>query len=122
MSKYFSNGMQCIYLDQFAVSNICDMPDEIWAEISSLIKRGLQLKRIICPLSIEHLLETSGKPLDKAVKHDEEFQKLSFGWSFYPEPEISAHHIICRLRNIKKTKHHFIRKKKSKALAEGNIH
>lgn len=115
--------MHCIYLDQFAVSNICDeIPDSKWKGISELIRRGVELKRIICPTSIEHLVETSGKKLESASKHDKEFQKFSFGWSFYPEPEITAYHIICRLRKIKKTKHHYVRKAKGKSLSEKNVH
>ena len=123
MSKYFTNGMHCIYLDQFVVSHICDaLPDENWHEISKLIREGVKLNKIICPTSIEHLIETSGKQINRASKQDDEFRKLSFGWSFYPEPNISAHHVICRLRSIKKTKHHYIRKVKGKSLADIEVH
>lgn len=123
MSKYFKDNMHCVYLDQFAASNICDqIPDYDWKDISELIRIGVERKKIICPTSIEHLVETSGKDIEGASRHDKEFRKLSFGWSFYPEPEIAAFHMICRLRKIKKTRHHFIRKVKGRPLSEQYVH
>ena len=110
-SKFFKNGMHCLYLDQFAASHICDSPpNEIWTRISSLVKEGVEKRRLICPLSVEHMIETSGKKLETARIHDEEYRKLSFGWSFYPEADVTSRLIICKIRGIKTSKNDFIRK------------
>ncbi len=122
MSKYFSNGMRCIYLDQNASSNICaSAPEGRWDEISHLMKEGVRRKRLLIPISIEHCLETSKRIREEALHHDNELRKLSFGWSVYPEPIISANLLARKIRNIKVGKTVFLRKSRSLPLAAPGV-
>lgn len=123
MSKFFSNSMHCLYLDQFVVSYMCDTsPNEKWAYITDLIRLGVKNKQLICPASVEHMIETSGKDRERAELHDKELRKLSCGWHFYPEADISAHYLICRIRKIKISKNHFIRKEPTKHISDNTVH
>lgn len=115
--------MKCLYLDQFAVSNICNLSDnELWVNIYNLIVDGVKKKKLICPGSIEHLVETSGADKHRAVLQDNLLKELSYGWHFYHESDITAHYIMCKIRKIKVTKCHFIRKEVTRSYNEENVY
>lgn len=114
--------MRCIYLDQNASSNICSPTTEgKWAEISFLVKEGVKNKKLLIPISIEHYLETSTRTRGDALHHDNELRKLSFGWSMYPEPIISANLLVRKIRNIKLGKTVFLRKERMLSLAKNSV-
>ena len=115
--------MKCLYLDQFAVSNICNISnDGQWGRISNLIAEGVKKKKLICPGSIEHLIETSGADINRAVLQDDLLKHLSYGWHFYNEADITANYIMCEIRKNKITKGHFIRKDATRRFTENNVH
>lgn len=87
-----------VYLDQFASSGIFESTTKEWIKIKELIIRGFKNKKIICPLSSEHYIETSQKQNDKAVYLDSEFFKISGGYAFKSELFITCQLLISLIR------------------------
>lgn len=100
MKGYFGQGVACIYLDQFAASNLLDSPpNDQWAKISKLLEELYLAGRVICPVPPEHFIESANKSRDKALILDKRFAKLANGLAFRPEAFVTAGHIISILRN-----------------------
>lgn len=100
MKGYFGPSVTCIYLDQFAASNILDQPsNDLWNKISELIYEKERNGKIICPVPPEHFLESSNKSKDRAILMDERFYRLGQGICFRPEAFVTANLIIALLRN-----------------------
>jgi hypothetical protein len=100
VKKINSPKKKCIYLDQFAVSDMIDADNKsIWSDIRmklfELHKNGL----IFCPLSTEHYFETSQKNIEGAKNHDEFLSQLSDGYCLKPEIFITSQLISSRIRN-----------------------
>jgi hypothetical protein len=123
MSKFFTERTQCLYLDQFAVSRICtSSPPTEWVDVSTLIKQGVNKGRIICPNSVEQIIETTGMDKESAKFLDEESRKLSSGWCFFTEADISAHYFICKIRQVEMTKQHFIHSNTQQHVSEADVY
>jgi hypothetical protein len=123
MSKFLTDQTQCLYLDQFAVTRICvASPPAEWTEVSALIKQGVKEERLFCPHSVEHLIETTGLDKESAKTIDKESRKLSSGWCFFPEVDVTARYFICKVRNIKMAKRHFIHRKAQHHIDESNVY
>ena len=123
MSKFFTNETQCLYLDQFAVSRICvSSPPAEWVDIALLIKKGVEQNRLIIPMPIEQMIETTGMNQASAELVDTESRKLSLGWCYFPEVDITAHYFICKIRNIQMTKEHFIHRKTQSYLDDPSVY
>ena len=100
MSKYLKNGMHLVCLDQCVISRFLDKPEnEQWRDLCQTILKGSESRRILCPTSLEHLIETSSLPDADAVFLDEVMRKLSFGWALSSEPLLVTQQIISRLRS-----------------------
>ncbi len=93
------NGLSIIYLDQFASVGLFESELIEWIKIKELITIGVENKKIICPLSAEHYLETSQKEERKAINLDTEFYKISGGFAFKSELFITSQLIISLIRN-----------------------
>ncbi|MFA6151999.1 MAG: hypothetical protein WC716_11805 [Chitinophagaceae bacterium] len=115
MKGYISNKY-CIYLDQFAVSNLYDGNPE-WGEISELLWEGVNRGKLVCPISFEHLLETSGKSIDNAIGQNEYFFTLSDGLCFKAEPYITAQLLISDVRKNNITQNTFLTSKLNKSFS-----
>lgn len=101
MKEYFGKGVCCIYLDQFAASNLFDEPpSQIWSEICELIFKKHEQGKVICPVPFEHMLESSNKTQERAYLIDQSFGKLSNGLAFLPEADAAANCIISLIRNL----------------------
>lgn len=103
MKKFLGAGLTCLYLDQFAASNIFDeSTDKLWEQVSVLITKKASEGKIICPMPMEHLLESSNKIEERAITLDLKFHELSKGYAFLPEAEIASNYIesIVRKRKI----------------------
>lgn len=123
MSKFLVGRTQCLYLDQFAVSRVCaSPPPPEWADVSALIKRGVDKNRLICPNSIEQMIETTGMGKERASSIDKNARQLSSGWCFFPEVEITAHYFVCKVRNIEMTEQHFIHRKTQLRIDESDVY
>ncbi len=121
MGKFFGNNMSCVYLDQFAVSNIAnEQIDDQWQKIYQLLNAGVEKRKIICPISFEHYIETARRPIEKAIVQDQTFKALSFGWSFLTEPFVACWQILTLIRKLKPSKHHYIEKRKHNAINQCN--
>ncbi len=111
MSKYLKHGMLLLYLDQCVLSRfLATSENEKWRELCDVISRGSAERRFLCPMSLEHLVESSGLATREAVFLDDVIRKLSLGWSLLPEPKLIVKQIIGRLRRIPNKPEHFMQK------------
>lgn len=101
MKEYFGKNKICIYIDQFAASNLFDEPpNDIWAEAANLIDEKFKARKIICPVPSEHFLESANKTKNRAVKIDQKLHILSKGLAFLPEAAIAANYMIAIVRSV----------------------
>ena len=100
----------CIYLDQFAVSNMVDnQPD--WMGIKDLLQNGVSKGLFVCPVPYEHFIETAQKVDANALLHDEFLRSLSDGYYFKAEPYLTAQLMISAIRKNNITANTFLSKK-----------
>lgn len=107
MGKFFPKAT-CVYLDQFAVSAICDdhaEASEQWTAIGNLLKEGVEKKKIVCPYSLEHLIETSMKHERSAFSQDLNFAVIARNVKIRNEVDSSARHIIATIRGERPNYH-----------------
>jgi hypothetical protein len=73
-----------IYLDQFAVSNMIDAKEgDIWYDIKNNIEKYHKNGEIICPMSAEHVLETSQRDFQRASMQNDFYWKISDRYTFW---------------------------------------
>lgn len=100
-------GKYCVYLDQFAVSNLVDdHPD--WLGIKELLQYGVLQNILVCPVPYEHFLETASKEDQNALLHNDFLTNLSGGYYFKSEPFITAQLLISSVRNYNITANTFL--------------
>jgi hypothetical protein len=87
-----------IYLDQFASVGLFESKSAEWIKVKELILDCVEKKIAICPISMEHYIETSQKEEKMAITLDNEFYKLSCGFAFKPELFITSQLIISLIR------------------------
>lgn len=107
MGKLF-DYKTCVYLDQFAVSNLSENKD--WMEVLDLLEKGVTSQKIVIPYSVEHLLESSQKDFEKAQIADTLLFKLSLGVGLEPEYATWAKLLIAAIRNKPITRHIYYHK------------
>jgi len=98
MKSISKNNLIIIYLDQFASSGIFESTSIEWLQVKKLITKGYNKGQLICPLSVEHFIETSQKHKNKAIFLDSEFYKISGGYAFKPELFITSQLISSLIR------------------------
>ena len=81
------------YLDQFSVSEMV-FGKGIWETIRTLLVNAVESGKVICPIPLEHFIETAGLERNKAIQQDQFFKSISHGRSFYPWEYIAANEII----------------------------
>lgn len=101
MGKFFTNKT-CIYLDQFAVSNLSE--DHTWEELLNLLKKGIENEKIVIPYSSDHLFESSHKDFDRAKEADRLLFQMSNGISLEITPILEAKLLISSIRKRPITK------------------
>lgn len=112
MSKYLKSGMHLVYLDQCVLSRFLEKPEnDQWRDLREIVLKGNAKRRILCPTSLEHLIETSSLPNAEAVFLDELMEKLSFGWALSNEPMLVTQQIISRLRSRPVSRSQFLEKR-----------
>lgn len=112
MSKYLKNGMQLVYLDQCVLSRFLEKPEnEHWLKFRELVLKGNAMRRLLCPTSLEHLIETSSLRDDDAIYLDRLMGKLSFGWALSFEFVMVTQQIINRLRDRPVSRAQFLEKR-----------
>jgi len=103
--------MHLVYLDQCILSRFLEAPEnEQWRELRNLVLKGNAGRKILCPTSLEHLIETSSLPDAEAIFLDELMAKLSFGWSLSDEPAMITRQIIAKLRSRPPSRAQFLQK------------
>src|ERR1035437_8057236 len=111
VSKYLNKGMQLVYLEQCVISRFFSNPDnQQWLELRDLVLKGNAARKILCPTSLEHLIETSPLPDADAIFLDELMGKLSFGWALSDESLMIARQIIAKLRSRPLSRSHILEK------------
>lgn len=110
MKKIDENNKLCIYLDQFVISDLLDGRDPLWIEIKELLELNYSNGKIYCPISVEHILETTKKNFEEAKEHDLYCKNISDGFSFKTEPFLTAQLISSLIRKNKKTSNTFLTK------------
>lgn len=118
MKKIDESDKLCIYLDQFVISDLLEEKNPLWIEIKQLLQMNLSLGKIYCPISVEHILETSKKNLADAKAHDIYYRRFSDGYIFKTEPFLTAQLISSLIRKNKKTKNTFLIKSALKKMDE----
>ncbi|MDM8209303.1 MULTISPECIES: hypothetical protein [Bacteroidaceae] len=116
---------KCIYLDQFAVSCLESASDgTLWGEIKSKILTLYAQNKIYCPLSCEHLLETSIRDRVHALAHNNFFEQISNNYIFYPVEIITSYEISMYIRQGKIKKHMdgYLTKHRDNAMCSGNTY
>ena len=82
-----------IYLDQFSVSEMV-FGEGVWETIRTLLVNAVESGKVICPIPLEHFIETAGLERINAIQQDQFFKSISHGRSFYPWEYIAANEII----------------------------
>jgi len=101
MSMFDIRGrpMTLVYLDQCAVSSLLDQPrNASWADVRETLLAGIRHRRLLCPYSLEHIVETAAMPRD-TVETDMLLRRLSLGQSFRLEHRLIAAQINSILRD-----------------------
>jgi len=103
--------MYLVYLDQCVLSRFLEKSkNEAWRDLRETILKGNTNRRILCPTSLEHLIETSSLSDADAVFVDELMGKLSFGWALSDEFVLVTQQIIGKLRSRPVSRSHFLAK------------
>lgn len=101
-----------VYLDQCAISLFLPTPgNEQWRELRDVVLKGNAARKILCPTSLEHLIETSMLPDADAIFLDELMGKLSFGWALSDEALLVTRQIIAKLRSRPISRAQFLEKR-----------
>lgn len=111
-----------IYLDQCVVSRLLDRPSNVsWLPVRELLFRGNAQQRIVCPYSLEHLVESSSMHEKDAIAADDILRQLSLGYSILPEPDLIAAQINAVLRDTKLGAANFLHPIPFKPLSDPNV-
>ena len=103
--------MHLVYLDQCAISRFLPtLGNEQWRELRDVVLKGNTARKILCPTSLEHLIETSMLPDADAIFLDELLGKLSFGWALADEAMLITQQIVAKLRSRPFSKSQFLEK------------
>lgn len=82
-----------LYLDQFAASNM-SANKGIWSTAKELVETAVCKGKIICPIPMEHYVETSGRSIYNAIEHHDWFKSVSGRKQFFPWEIIVANEIM----------------------------
>ena len=82
-----------IYLDQFAVSNLI-LGEGIWQDINFQLVNAVKNGKVLCPIPLEHFVETVGMKRSNAIQQDRFFKSISRGKRFLAWDEIAANEIM----------------------------
>jgi len=84
---------QIIYLDQFSVSEMI-FGEGTWKTIRALLVNAVEKGKVLCPIPLEHFVETVGMERSKAIQQDQFFKSISRGKCFLTWEEIAANEIM----------------------------
>lgn len=71
--KIWDEKKKIVYLDQFAVSNMVSEISSIWIEAKEVLIHSVQSGKVICPIPMEHYIETGTRLQREAIKQDDFF-------------------------------------------------
>lgn len=117
-SKYLKDGRFLVYLDQCVLSRFRERSTNGWEDICDLLLSLAERGKILCPVSLEHLMESS-QLKDSDIEHLAPLiSKLSSDWSLRTEPDLIAEQLMGRLRGIAVNPSSFLRESMFKPLTD----
>src|SRR5690242_11256348 len=72
--------MKIISLDQNAICNLAFSTDARWAQILSLLRRGIKAERLLCPTPAETITESVHLDGAERKKVEQLYLELGCGW------------------------------------------
>lgn len=102
MSYTMRKKRKIVYLDQCAVSNMIDAEEgRVWFEVKKSIIKAYNQNKIICPIPIEHYLESGARHREDAIRQNDFFVEISGGKEFCIWEEIVTNEIIYWVKHHK---------------------
>ena len=89
-----------LYLDQFAVSNMVDSTEgSVWYKAKTALLNAVKSNRVICPIPMEHYIETGARHREDAIRQDDFFVEICGGKMFRLWEEIIASEIMLYVKH-----------------------
>lgn len=85
-------------LDQNAISNLALKPNKEWSEILELLRHGVNKGRILCPVEVLTIAETSHLPFNERILIENLSEELARGYYAKPFFELIAQEILATVR------------------------
>jgi len=85
-------------LDQNAISNLALKPNKEWSEILELLRYGVKRGRILCPVDVLTIAETSHLPINERELIEGLSDELASGYYVKPFFELIAQEILATVR------------------------
>lgn len=91
-----------VYLDQCAVSNMIDAEGgSIWFDVKKSIVNAYSQNKILCPIPIEHYLESGARHREDAIRQNDFFREISGGKEFCLWEDVVTNEIIYWIKHHK---------------------
>lgn len=119
-SKTLPRSMRLVYLDQCVVSRLSE-PAEGWLRVRNALMRGRASARLLCPHSLEHLIETAAMTRERAIATDQLIRDLSLGWSLRLEPHLVVAQINALVRSMPLVDSSSLERTRFRSLAEPGV-
>lgn len=104
--------MWLVYLDQCVISRFLNREENaLWRELRDIVLSGNDKHRILCPTSLEHLVETAPLPITDGAFLDDLMRRISFWWALSIESVLIAQQIACKVRRREVSRGHFLEKR-----------
>lgn len=95
MSYIMRKKRKIVYLDQCAVSNMIDAEEgSVWFEVKESIVKAYDHNKILCPIPIEHYLESGARHREDAIRQNDFFVEISGGKEFRLWEDVVTNEII----------------------------
>jgi hypothetical protein len=93
-----ASEFKLIMLDQNAISNLALKPNKEWSEILDLLRYGVNRGRILCPVDVLTIAETSHLPINERKLIENLGEELACGHYVKPFFELIAQEILATVR------------------------
>jgi len=118
----FEPAVTAIYLDQCVISRFVPDIDPSWSTLFETLSLGHARGKILCPHSLEHLVESAAMSPDRGAAADELLRTLSLGWSLQVEPQLVAAQLKSVVREVPLTRNDILIRHPFKPLSDQAVH
>ncbi|WP_299465472.1 hypothetical protein [uncultured Microscilla sp.] len=99
----------CIYLDQFAISDMVKATnDTIWFEIKEALEEAYRRDKVFCPASYEYFIESAQATFERGKSFEYFVDQISDGYSFKTEFEVTSQLISSYIRKNSVTQNTYL--------------